>query len=256
MMLKDNPVLEVENLGKTFNAPGRGGRIAALRNISFRVAPREVLGVVGKSGAGKTTLLRVLSLQMPPDNGTLSFGTTRIEDSTSASVVRDVTRQTSTVFQGFSLLYNRNVLENVALPLKLRKVARSARTEKAHAMLDFVGLKAKAEAYPITLSGGEAQRVAIARALITDPQVLFLDEPTSALDAQTSREILDLLKKAQRNYSMAMILVAHHLDVVRYMCDRVLHLEDGAARHLGPIGNSLQFRADPIEALWDMPHDV
>ncbi len=255
-MLNDNPVIEVHNLTKTFHAPGKGGRTAALSDISFRVGPREVLGVVGKSGAGKTTLLRVLSLQMPPDSGTLNFGATTIEDSTPRSVVRDVTRRTSTVFQGFSLLYNRSVLDNVALPLKLRKVGRTERMQKAREMLDFVGLKTKAEVYPITLSGGEAQRVAIARALVTDPQVLFLDEPTSALDAQTSREILDLLKKAQRNYSMAMILVAHHLDVVRYMCDRVLHLEDGAVRRMGPIRNSVDFRVDPIEALWGTPQDV
>jgi D-methionine transport system ATP-binding protein len=255
-MPKENPVIEVENLCKTFHAPGKGGRIAALRDISFRVAPREVLGVVGKSGAGKTTLLRVLSLQTPADSGTLNFGATRIEDSTPSRVVRDVMRRTSTVFQGFSLLYNCSVLENVALPLKLRKVARTERTDKAREMLEFVGLKAKAEAYPITLSGGEAQRVAIARALVTEPEVLFLDEPTSALDAETGREILDLLKKAQRNYPMATILVAHHMDVVRYMCDRVLHLEDGAARRMGPIRNSAQFRVDPIEALWDTPHDV
>ncbi len=249
-------MIDVENLCKTFRAADMGGRITALRDISFKLAPREVLGVVGKSGAGKTTLLRVLSLQIPPDSGRLNFGTTRIEDSTPGSVVRDVMRRTSTVFQGFSLLYNRSVVENVALPLKLRKVARAERTGRAREMLDFVGLKAQAEAYPITLSGGEAQRVAIARALITDPEVLFLDEPTSALDAETSKEILDLLKKVQRTYPMAMILVAHHMDVVRYMCDRVLHLEDGAVRRLGAIPKATHFRVDPIEALWDAPHNV
>ncbi|RWR26135.1 ATP-binding cassette domain-containing protein [Sinirhodobacter populi] len=255
-MSKEYPVIEVENISKTFRAPDGGGRIAALRDISFKVAPREVLGVVGKSGAGKTTLLRVLSLQMPPDSGRLNFGTTRIDEGTPGSVVRDVMRRTSTVFQGFSLLYNRSVLENVALPLKLRNVARAERTGRAREMLDFVGLGTLADVYPITLSGGEAQRVAIARALVTDPEVLFLDEPTSALDAQTSGEILDLLKKVQGRYPMAMILVAHHMDVVRYMCDRVLHLEGGTVRRLGPIRNTAQFRVDPIEALWDAPQDV
>ena len=112
MRLKDYPVIEVENLSRTFNTPGKRGRIAAIRNISFRIAPREVLSVVGKSGAGKTTLLRVLSLQMPPDNGTLNFGASSIEDSTSASVVRDVTRWTSTVFQGFSPILRKSESKN------------------------------------------------------------------------------------------------------------------------------------------------
>lgn len=238
-------MIEVENLCKTFGAD------AALRDVSFTLAPREVLGIVGKSGAGKTTLLRVLGLQIPPDSGRIGFGATRIAHDTPHAVIRQVTRRTATVFQNFSLLYNRNVLDNVALPLKLRGIPRTDRLGKAREMLEFVGLGPHADADPITLSGGQAQRVAIARALVTDPEVLFLDEPTSALDAETSREILDLLKKVQRSYPMAMVLVAHHMDVVRYMCDRVLHLEGGTVRRLGPIANTRHFRIDPIDTLWD-----
>lgn len=251
-----SPVLEAEGLCKSFKAPGPGGRVLALEDVSFCLAPREVLGIVGKSGAGKTTLLRLLSLQMPPDSGNLVFGGVRIGESTSRSGLRDVMRRTATVFQGFSLLYNRNVLENVALPLKLRGVGRSERSAKAHEMLEFVGLKAHAGVWPITLSGGEAQRVAIARALITEPEVLFLDEPTSALDAETGRDILDLLKRVQARYPVAMVLVTHHMEVVRYMCDRVLHLEGGRVRRLGAIPKAAAFRTDPVEALWQGAEDA
>lgn len=208
------------------------------------------MGVVGKSGAGKTTLLRVLSLQMPVDSGTLGFAATPIDATTPAPVRREVIRRTATVFQGFSLLYNRSVMDNVALPLKLRGVARAERRRRAAEMLEFVGLGARAAAWPITLSGGEAQRAAIARALITDPEVLFLDEPTSALDAETSLGILDLLKAVQNRSPVTMILVAHQLSVVRYMCDRVLHLEGGRVRHLGPIRQAAVFPVDSPEALW------
>ncbi|MFE3836449.1 ATP-binding cassette domain-containing protein [Pseudogemmobacter sonorensis] len=249
-------MIEVENICKSFRPSGQTGRIVALRDISFRLAPREVLGIVGKSGAGKTTLLRVLSLQIPPDSGRLDFGATRIDSRTPRPLRREVMRRTSTVFQGFSLLYNRNVLENVALPLKLRGRSRAEREGCAREMLDFVGLGAHAGSDPITLSGGEAQRVAIARALVTAPEVLFLDEPTSALDAETSRDILDLLKKVRQSYPVAMVLVAHHMEVVRYMCDRVLHLDAGRALRLGPIRNAARFRLDPIEALWEGDGDV
>jgi D-methionine transport system ATP-binding protein len=256
-MPQDLPTITAQQLCKTFPAPGCATRIAALDGISFSVNPYEVLGVVGKSGAGKTTLLRVLSLQIPPDRGTLDFAATRIEATTSAPIRREVIRRTATVFQGFSLLYNRSVLDNVALPLKLRGLARHKRLRRAAEMLEFVGLGARATAWPITLSGGEAQRVTIARALITDPEILFLDEPTSALDAETSLGILDLLKQVQSRSAVAMILVAHQLSVVRYMCDRVLHLEDGRLRHLGPIQKAAVFPVDSLEPLWpDHPAGV
>ncbi|WP_460275739.1 ATP-binding cassette domain-containing protein [Celeribacter sp. ULVN23_4] len=240
-------VIKVENLGKSFQS----GHLHALEQISFAVAPHEIFGIIGRSGAGKTTLLRILSLQMTPDAGRFYFDATEIGPETSRSIRRAVTTRTATVFQGFSLLYNRTVLDNVALPLKLRGVAKSAREAQAAEMLDFVGLAGKLADYPITLSGGEAQRVAIARALVTDPEVLFLDEPTSALDAETSHEILDLLKKIHARYPMAMVLVAHSMNVVRYMCDRALHLDQGRVSRIGTIRNSARFEVDTVETLWE-----
>lgn len=255
-MTQDPPVIEVERLRKTFRARGGQGPVTALHDIGFTLAARETLGVVGTSGAGKTTLLRVLGLQMPPDSGLLRIGGTPIDGTTPASVRRAVTARTATVFQSFSLLYNRSVLENTALPLKLRQVPKAERLERAREMLEFVGLGHRADAWPITLSGGEAQRVAIARALVTDPAVLFLDEPTSALDAGTSREILTLLQKVRDRYPVAMLLVAHQLSVVRYMCDRALHLEGGRIRHIGPVRRTTEFSVETPETLWQEGDDA
>ncbi|MCK5500173.1 MAG: ATP-binding cassette domain-containing protein, partial [Tritonibacter mobilis] len=167
-------MITVENLSMDFT--GKAGSAKALSDVSFAISAGEILGIVGKSGAGKTTLLRLLSFQMRPNSGRILIDGEPVDHTTSARALRSIVQQSATVFQGFSLLYNRNVVENVALPLKLRGMSRRLREEKARDLLNFVGLAHRARAYPITLSGGEAQRVAIARALVTDPKILFLDE--------------------------------------------------------------------------------
>ncbi|MEM9631487.1 MAG: ATP-binding cassette domain-containing protein [Pseudomonadota bacterium] len=241
-------MITVNSVSKSFTT--KAGSVSALKDISFAITPGEILGIVGKSGAGKTTLLRILSLQTIPDEGQLRFQGREVDRNAHPASLRELVQHSATVFQGFSLVYNRTVLENTALPLKLRGVKRSVREAKAMEMLQFVGLDNRAGAYPITLSGGEAQRVAIARSLVTDPAILFLDEPTSALDSRTTREILDLLKKTHQTYSVTMVLVAHHIDVVRYMCDRVLFLENGRIAQLGPIKKSTEFHISKIDDIW------
>lgn len=241
-------MIRVEKLCKSFTS--KGNRVSALEDVSFDLPAGEILGVVGKSGAGKTTLLRLLSLQTRPSSGRITLLEQVIKPGMSPQALRAMVQQSATVFQGFSLLYNRSVLDNAALPLKLRGVESAAREAKAREMLRFVGLEHHAESFPITLSGGEAQRVAIARALVTDPKILFLDEPTSALDGQTSKDILDLLRKSHAAYGMSIVLISHQIEVVRYMCDRVLHLEEGRVKRLGPISRSAAFAVNEIEQIW------
>lgn len=148
-------MITVENLSMDFT--GKAGSAKALSDVSFAISAGEILGIVGKSGAGKTTLLRLLSFQMRPNSGRILIDGEPVDHTTSARALRRIVQQSATVFQGFSLLYNRNVVENVALPLKLRGMSRSQREEKARDLLNFVGLAHRARAYPITLSGGEAQ---------------------------------------------------------------------------------------------------
>lgn len=241
-------MLELQSVSKRFVT--KGAVVHALHDISFSVAEGEVLGIVGKSGAGKSTLLRLLGLHIRPDRGSIRMLDESIDQQLSQTQARRLIQQTAVVFQGFSLLYNCTVLDNVALPLKLAKVDKASRNEKAMQLLSFVGLQDKANSYPITLSGGEAQRVSIARALISDPKILFLDEPTSALDSKTMQEILDLLKKVHRSYRLTMVLVSHQIDVVRYMCDRAVLLEQGRITKIAPVNRLSNFQVDHLNELW------
>lgn len=242
------PIIEVDRLGMDFK--GRGRLVRALDDMSFTVWEGEILGVIGQSGAGKTTLLRVLSLQTRPTRGGLRLLNVPINSAMAGGQKRAMVQNFATVFQGFSLLYNRTVLDNTALPLRLRGVGAAVRLQKAREMLRFVGLEHHAQSYPVTLSGGEAQRVAIARALITDPKILFLDEPTSALDAQTAKDILDLLRKIHRTYNVTIVLISHQINVVRYLCHRVLNLENGRIKRLGVITNTDHFLVDSLDQIW------
>ena len=241
-------MLELQSVGKSFTA--KENVVQALDDISFRVAEGEVLGIVGKSGAGKSTLLRLLSLHERPDSGSIQMLDESVDNNLSQAKARKLIQQTAVVFQGFSLLYNCSVIDNVALPLKLRGVDRDTRLEKAKQLLSFVGLQDKADSYPITLSGGEAQRVSIARALISDPKIIFLDEPTSALDSKTMQEILDLLKKVHRSYRLTMVIVSHQIDVIRYMCDRAVLLEQGRLKKIGAVNALSHFQVDHLNELW------
>lgn len=249
-------MLELRAIGKNFGVKKTAKNIdkdrvvKALADISLTINSDEVFGIVGKSGAGKSTLLRLLSLHIQPDAGSIRMFDETVDKHSTPKVRRQLVQQTSFVFQGFSLLYNYSVIDNIALPLTLRGVDVKARRAKALDLLTFVGLADKAENYPITLSGGEAQRVSIARALISDPKIIFFDEPTSALDAQTMKDILDLLKKVHQSYSVTMVLVSHQMDVIRYMCDRAVWLENGTIKKIAEVEKVHDFPVDQLNDLW------
>src|SRR5690554_5914892 len=155
-------MIKLEHISKSFQS--KSNSVHALSNISLEIKSGEIFGVIGKSGVGKSTLLKILSLSMKPDQGKyflLGKDVTLLNDKETKTLLRE----TSFIYQNFSLLYNLNVLDNVSLPLKLRGVDKKTRHAKALEFLTFVGLSSKAKDYPMTLSGGEAQRVSIARAL-------------------------------------------------------------------------------------------
>lgn len=219
----------INNLTKQFNK-----NKPAVNNLSFEILDNEVLGIVGKSGVGKSTLMRLLSLQIKPDQGSILYNNldiTNLDNKNHLSYIH----KTSFIYQNFVLLFNKTVLENITLPLKIRGVDKKTREELALEMLKFVGLLDKANEYPSTLSGGESQRVAIARSLVTKPEVLFCDEITSSLDSITSIEILNLLKKIKDEFMLTIIFVSHDITSVKYICDRVLLLEDGLIKKLESI---------------------
>jgi D-methionine transport system ATP-binding protein len=240
-------MLKLKNISKYFYANKE--KQIALDNINLEIQDGEIFGIVGKSGVGKSTLLKILSLQLKPDTGeyfidnknTLTFNT---KEKTT------FLRSTSFVYQNFSLLYNSTVLDNILLPLKILKVPKDVQIKRAKEMLEFVGLSHKANEYPITLSGGEAQRISIARALVTEPNILFLDEITSSLDLETSFDILDLILKIHKTFKPTIIFISHQIDAIKYLCERVMLLENGKVKRIEKISNHKLKSYTYEELLW------
>jgi ABC transporter, ATP-binding protein len=178
--------------------------------VDLHIEKGEIFGIIGKSGSGKSTLLRIIQ---------------GIEKADVGEIFLEENTESSYIFQEFNLLYNKNVFDNVALPLILKK--KKIERKKIERTLDFVGLLDKKSFFISELSGGEKQRVAIARALVTNPNLLLCDEVTASLDKFIQKEILELFLKINRDYGTTIILVTHELDVAKKLCDRVSVIEKG-----------------------------
>ncbi|MBF1323269.1 MAG: ATP-binding cassette domain-containing protein, partial [Mogibacterium diversum] len=181
-------MIEIKNLNKTFKT--EVGTVEALKNINFTVGDGEIYGIIGMSGAGKSTLVRCINMIEKPTSGEVRIDDvdlTKLQDWQLRKIRRDVTM----IFQSFNLLMQKNVRDNIELPLKFAGVNKKKSRKTVNELLELVGLGDKASAYPAQLSGGQRQRVAIARALATNPKVLLCDEATSALDPKTTGQILD-----------------------------------------------------------------
>jgi len=207
-------------VSKTF-----GGQIRALRDVSLRVAPGEVVALTGPSGCGKSTLLNVIAAIERPDAGRVEVdGVCVTELEHPATYRRDTL---GFVFQLHHLLPMLTARANVELPLIAGRVPREERRRRALELLDEVGLRAQAEERPATLSGGERQRVAVARALVNDPRLLLADEPTGSLDSESGRLVLGVLDRARALRGMT-VITASHDPVLGDRADRVVRMVDGA----------------------------
>ena len=226
------PVVSFEHVSKSYTVQGR--RFDALRDVSLEVRRGEVFGIVGYSGAGKSTLLRTVDALERPTSGRV------VVDGREVSALRGrelyaARRRIGMVFQQFNLLSSRTVYGNVAYPLRLSGLSRDETVDRVEELLDFVGLGHKALDHPSRLSGGQKQRVGIARALATKPDVLISDEATSALDPQTTGEVLDLLRRANDEYGVTILLVTHEMEVIRSIADRVAVMQDGEVVETGSV---------------------
>ena len=211
----------------------RRGCTAAVRDITFDVAPGEVFGVMGLSGSGKSTLVRCLTRLVEPTSGHVAL---EGEDLLAAddARLRELRRHRfAMVFQHFGLLPHRRVLDNVAYGLQVAGTRRSPRLARAQEVVDLVGLTGWESAYPHELSGGMQQRVGLARALAADPDVLFLDEPFSALDPLIRRDMQAEVARLHRETGTTMVFVTHDLQEALRLGDRILLLRDGAAVQCG-----------------------
>lgn len=226
-------MIEIKQLTKIFNDKTQS--VTALKDVTLSVESGDVFGIIGMSGAGKSTLLRCLSLLEQPTSGEILLGGADLAAMTGAEL-RTARRKMGVVFQGYHLLMQKTVLENVAFPLLLEKECdkRKAR-EKAAQLLELVGLADKAKAYPAQLSGGQKQRVAIARALATDPEILLCDEPTSALDPMTTRAMLGLLEEINRKMGVTILIITHDIAVVSAICKHVAVIGEGRVAEQGEV---------------------
>jgi peptide/nickel transport system ATP-binding protein/oligopeptide transport system ATP-binding protein len=243
------PDLRVENLLTKY--PIRAGflrrtigHVHALNGVSFDLLPNETLGIVGESGCGKTTLGRSILRLTEPNSGSVLLHGENVRDANSRDL-RKIRKQMQIVFQDpyASLNPRMPVNEIVGEPLAVHGVRRSERREQVANILSEVGLLPEhGNRYPHEFSGGQRQRIGIARALILNPSVLILDEPVSALDVSIQAQILNLLKKLQRQKKISMMFIAHDLSVVQHVSDRV------AVMYLGrimEIGDRVQIYGQP-----------
>lgn len=213
-------LLRFDNVGKRY-ASGRD----ALSDVSFEVAPGEMLFVTGHSGAGKSTLLRLIHLTERASRGAVIFDDRNLGKMRGRRVALH-RRDVGVVFQDHRLLGDRSVADNVALPLQLRGLHRADIAKRVRSTLDKVGLAERGKSLPRQLSAGEQQRVGIARAIVAEPKLLLADEPTGNLDPALSTEIMALLESLSMRGTSVMV-ASHDLALVRRMRKRVLVLDHG-----------------------------
>jgi len=212
-------VIEVRNLYKRF------GDLEVLKNINCRIASQEVVVVIGPSGSGKSTFLRCINLLEEPTSGDVFIEGVNLMDSNTN--INQMRQEVGMVFQQFNLFPNKTALQNITMaPMKVRKLNEKQAREEADKLLNKVGLKDKAHAYPQQLSGGQQQRVAIARALAMRPKVMLFDECTSALDPEMVGDVLAVMKDLARE-GMTMIVVTHEMGFAREVGDRTIFMDEG-----------------------------
>jgi polar amino acid transport system ATP-binding protein len=241
------PVVRAERVRKSF------GRLEVLRGVDLEVFPGEVVVIIGRSGSGKSTFLRCINHLEKIDGGLLYVNGQLIGYREKANRIyelreREVAEKRAEigmVFQQFNLFSHMTVMRNLTeAPMRVRKLPKAQAAERAHRLLDRVGLREKATAYPAQLSGGQQQRVAIARALAMEPSLMLFDEPTSALDPELVGDVLDVMKGLAAD-GMTMIVVTHEVGFAREVGDRVIVMDEGVIIEEGPPEQVLSTPSNP-----------
>lgn len=212
-------LISIKGLHKYF------GKNEVLKGINLDIKAGEVVVIIGPSGSGKSTFLRTMNLLETPTKGVITFEGVDITDK--KNDIFKMREKMGMVFQQFNLFPNMTVLDNITLsPIKTKGVPKEEAQAKAYDLLDKVGLRDKADAYPTSLSGGQQQRIAIARGLAMDPDVLLFDEPTSALDPEMVGEVLGVMQDLAKS-GMTMVIVTHEMGFAREVANRVIFMDGG-----------------------------
>ncbi|HIC7646776.1 TPA: ABC transporter ATP-binding protein [Serratia liquefaciens] len=219
--------LSVENLHLTY------GDNPVLKGVSMQLKRGEVVSLLGPSGSGKTTLLRAVAGLEKPTQGSIIIGSNKVYDGTARSEIPAEERNLGLVFQSYALWPHKTVFENVAYPLKLRKVSTVEITQRVQGVLDQLGLGHLGKRHPHQLSGGQQQRVAIGRALVYNPPVILLDEPLSNLDAKLREEARVFLRELIIKLGLSALMVTHDQNEAMAISDRILLLNNGKIEQQG-----------------------
>ena len=228
-------LVALRDVTKTYPSPEKGGDpIVAVDGVSLDIEAGDVYGIIGYSGAGKSTLVRLVNALEPATSGSIVVDGTDITN-TPERRLRDMRLGIGMIFQQFNLFNSKTVWKNVAYPLTVAGRPKAEIASRVDELLEFVGLTDKARSYPDQLSGGQKQRVGIARALATSPQILLADEATSALDPETTQEVLALLKRANREFGITMIVITHEMEVIQSIATKVAVMDGGRVVENGDV---------------------
>ncbi|MEM2598818.1 MAG: ABC transporter ATP-binding protein [Thermoproteota archaeon] len=222
--MENNYIIKMFNVSKIYR---KGVElIKALDDVKLRVAKGEFVMILGPSGSGKTTLLNLIGALDRPTSGKIVLDNLNITELSESELVMVRRKKIGFVFQQYNLIPTLSAIENVEVALLPTKISRKARYEKAKELLNLVGLGKRIDHLPSELSSGEQQRVAIARALANNPELLLMDEPTGVLDTKTGREIIEIIRKANKEQQKTVVVVTH-AEYIKGYSDRLLFMRDG-----------------------------
>ena len=219
-------MITIKNVCKSF------GTTEVLKDISININEGEIYGIIGHSGAGKSTLLRCINGLETYNDGTIDVMGKEVSKLNNKEL-RTFRKDLGMIFQNFNLLKRKTVYDNVALPLEVWGYSKEKIDKRVKELLKIVGLEDKAKRKPSELSGGQKQRVAIARALALEPKILLCDEATSALDPKTTKDILSLISKINKELGITVVIVTHQMEVIKEVCERIALIDGGVIKAEG-----------------------
>lgn len=229
------PLVSFRNVVKSY-PPQRSGDdpVVAIDGVSLDINEGDIFGIIGYSGAGKSTLVRLINALEKATSGDVLVDGVEL-GGLSEKELRKLRLGIGMIFQQFNLFSSKTVWKNIAYPLEIARTPKAEIGPRVEELLSFVGLSDKAHAYPEQLSGGQKQRVGIARALATSPRILLADEATSALDPETTHEVLDLLRRVNREFGVTIVVITHEMDVIQTIATKVAVMDGGKVVEEGDV---------------------